>query len=531
MQEQPKTGGRYAHYVLLVLVIVYVFNFIDRSILSILAEDIKADLGVTDAQLGFLYGTVFAVFYAVFGIPLARFADVWVRRSLIAAGLFFWSLMTALSGTARSFPELSAYRIGVGIGEACASPAAYSLLSDYYAPRVRATVIAIYSSGVYIGAGIGVFLGGWVLEFWSSTYPSVSEAPFQLKGWHVAFMVVGLPGLLVALWTRTLREPKRGASENLASKEHPSPVKVLGEELSAMVPILNLAKLHRDGASLPLNAAVATGIGLASLLLMFATGDIPQWIAIGAGCYVSFCWAQSLATRDHATFSMIFKSKAMIFTMLAFPTISFVTYGVGFWVIPLLARSHETSPGELGTYIGLGSALGGMIGVTLGGFIGDYLKTININGRLVVGYFAVFGSTPLILWMVYTKNLYLAFLLNFLYHIPAAAWPSIPATTAADLVMPRMRAVAGAYYLLMNTFIGLALGPYIIGKISDLFSSTGGYGEAEALQYAISLGMASFLLSLIFLSLARRHLPKDERSKLDRAKALGEDVSPLVATT
>ena len=144
----------YARYVLAILVIVYVFNFIDRNILSILAEDIKADLGIGDAEMGFLYGTVFAVFYAVFGIPLARFADVWVRRSLISLGLLFWSLMTALSGLARSFPALATYRIGVGIGEASASPAAFSMLSDYYPPRLRATVLAIYSSGVYIGGGI-----------------------------------------------------------------------------------------------------------------------------------------------------------------------------------------------------------------------------------------------------------------------------------------------------------------------------------------------------------------------------------------
>ena len=101
VRKSDKLGGWYAHYVLIVLVIVYVFNFIDRNILSILAQDIKADLGITDAQIGFLYGTVFAVFYAVFGIPLARFADVWVRRSLISMGLLFWSAMTALSGLAR----------------------------------------------------------------------------------------------------------------------------------------------------------------------------------------------------------------------------------------------------------------------------------------------------------------------------------------------------------------------------------------------------------------------------------------------
>ena len=143
------------------LVIVYVFNFIDRNILSILSQDIQADLGVAMLN-GVFYGTVFAVFYAVFGIPLARFADVWVRRRPDFPWLGI-SAMTALSGFARSFSVLALFRIGVGIGEASASPAAYSMLSDYYPQRLRATVIAIYS-GVYIGGGIGLFLGGFIME-------------------------------------------------------------------------------------------------------------------------------------------------------------------------------------------------------------------------------------------------------------------------------------------------------------------------------------------------------------------------------
>lgn len=245
MNRVTKVGGWYAHYVLFVLAIVYVFNFVDRNILSILAENIKADLGVTDAEIGFLYGTVFAVFYAVFGIPLARFADVWVRRSLISLGLMFWSVMTAMSGLARSFPLLATFRIGVGIGEASASPAAYSMLSDYYPTRLRSTVIAIYSSGVYIGGGIGLFLGGWILDTWGNLYPDVSQAPMGFKGWHVAFMAVGIPGLLMALWVRTLREPKRGISEGLVTEEHPAPFKVLATEMAAMMPAFNLISLKK----------------------------------------------------------------------------------------------------------------------------------------------------------------------------------------------------------------------------------------------------------------------------------------------
>ena len=279
--DRSEGGGLYAHYVLGVLVIVYLFNFIDRNILSILAEDIKADLGVSDAQMGFLYGTVFAVFYSVFGIPLARFADVWVRRSLISAGLLFWSLMTALSGLARSFPVLALFRVGVGIGEASASPAAYSMLSDYYPPRRRATVIAIYSSGVYLGGGIGLFIGGWVLDTWNGAFPG--GGPFGLKGWHAAFLAVGLPGVLLAALVRTLREPVRGVSEGLTTPHHPAPFKVLQEELGAVLPPFTLFSVARHGASLRLNLLTLGGIAVAGFLLVLLTGDVAQWVALGPG--------------------------------------------------------------------------------------------------------------------------------------------------------------------------------------------------------------------------------------------------------
>ncbi len=526
-QERKKTpalGGWYAHYVLAVLVIVYVFNFIDRNILSILAEDIKADLGITDAQMGFLYGTVFAVFYAVFGIPLARFADVWVRRSLISLGLLFWSAMTALSGFARSFPVLAAFRIGVGIGEASASPAAYSMLADYYPARLRSTVIGIYSSGVYIGGGIGLFLGGLILDTWANAYPVVEQAPFGLKGWHVAFMAVGIPGILMAAWVRTLREPQRGISEGLVTRDHPAPWSVLRSEMLAVLPLLNLPGLKRDGASLGRNALAAIIIFLVATGLVLLTGNVPQWVAIGIGVYVVFSWAQSLAARDPATFAMIFRSKAMIFTMLAFPTISFVTYGVGFWTAPLLLRLHETSATEVGVYIGLGSAIGGWLGVTLGGWLGDVMKRKHPAGRLIVGYLAVFGTVPLVLVMVYTESLMMAFAMNLAHHLFSAAWPGIPPSTAADLVLPRMRAVAGAYYILVNTFIGLALGPYFMGQLSDGFRAAG-MDDAAALQTAIAAAMGIFVITLVLLTLAWRHLPKDEASRLQRARALGEDIT------
>ena len=520
---EPETGGWYAHYVLAVLVVVYIFNFIDRNILSILAEDIKADLGTTDAQMGFLYGTVFAVFYAVFGIPLARFADVWVRRSLIAVGLVFWSAMTALSGLARSFPVLAACRIGVGVGEASASPAAFSLLSDYYDPKLRATVIAIYSSGVFIGAGIGLFLGGFILDAWTSWYPDPATAPFGLKGWHVAFITVGIPGILVAAWVRTLREPVRGVSEGIVVENHPHPWRVLRQEMQSVIPPFNVIGLIKHRGALAANAMAAGTIALASYGLIALTGSVAQWVALGVGIYVTVSWTQSLKIRDPATHAMIFGSKALTYALIAFPSLGFFMYGIALWTAPLLIRLHGVSATEVGLYVGLGYAAGGLVGSTLGGALSDWLKQRYAAGRIVIGYVCIVAMTPSALVMIYTESLTVAYFMNFVVTLASSMWVGIPPSTANDLVLPRMRAIAGAYYILLVTFIGLALGPYVMGEVSDLFVRSG-MNDGDALRLAIALSLLIFIITAVFLVLAQKHLPGDEASRLDRARALGEPV-------
>ena len=518
--KEPQSGGAYANYVLFVLVLVYIFNFIDRNILSILAEDIKADLAINDAQMGFLYGTVFAVFYAVFGIPLARFADVWSRRSLVSVGLGFWSFMTAASGLARSFGVLALCRIGVGIGEASASPAAYSMLSDYFPPRLRATVIAIYAAGVYIGAGIGIFLGGYILEAWPQAYPT--NPPYGLKGWQVAVMAVGIPGLIMAIWVRTLREPVRGISEGLVAPKHPHPFRLLGQELLAVVPPFNLIGLRSHPAVLRKNLIMASVFALGAWGLIWLTGSVAQWVTTGFGVWVTFTWAQSLKIRDPATYNMMFGSKAFIYTMLAFPSMAFIGYGAGFWIPPLILRVHDVGVAEVGLYIGIGAALGGFVGITSGGMLADKLKTLFPSGRIVLGYVVIAGKVPLLLWLLYTDSLVAVYIINFFLTAFSACAGGVPPSTAADLVMPRMRAVAGAYYILLNTFIGLALGPYVIGQISVMLGNTG-MDDATSLRGAIALAILCLVPALFFLIMAQRHLPKDEASRLERAAALGED--------
>jgi MFS family permease len=191
--------GRYAWYVLGILCLVYTCNWMDRYVLVILLEPIKNDLHLSDANLGLLSGFAFATIYSLTGIPIARWADRSVRRSIIAIGLSFWSLMTAASGLARSFGTLLAARVGVAVGESTCSPAASSLIADYFPPTRRATAFALYGLGISVGMGLGLILGGWLNE---------------LHGWRVAFLVVGCPGLLLALLVRTtIREPERGGGE------------------------------------------------------------------------------------------------------------------------------------------------------------------------------------------------------------------------------------------------------------------------------------------------------------------------------
>ncbi len=530
MREDRSAGvetvnSAYARYVLGVLIVVYVFNFIDRQIISILAEEIKADLGIGDAEIGFLYGTAFAIFYAVFGIPLGKLADVWNRKQLIGIGLAFWSLMTALSGFARNYATLAACRFGVGVGEASATPAAFSMLSDFFPPRMRATVLAIYSSGIYIGAGIGLFLGGAVVEAWYAWYPDPTDAPLGIKPWQAAFLTVGLPGILVAFWVWTLREPVRGMSEGLVSQAHPHPFAATATTFFSVLPVVSLVTLYRAGGlrAVVINLIAAAVVGGVFYALYLAMPTMLQWLMLGLGVYITVSWVQHLGLTDPATFAMMFRSPAFVTATVGFPSISFVTYGVGFWSPPFMQRVHGESIADAGLYLGLGAAVGGFLGIVLGGFLADRLKVRYANARLYIGLGIPILALPFAFGFLYTDSVVVAYVCSFVFSILSPAWIGSGTSTTNDLVMPRMRAVASAYYVLMNTFLGLALGPYLMGQISDAYIA-GGTDAGEALRSAMTWGLAAFAVSTVFLALALRYLPADEASRLSRARALGEEV-------
>lgn len=212
-EAEAPVSTAYAWYVVAVLLVAYTLSFIDRMILSLLVGPIRADLGISDTQMSLLMGFAFAIFYSVLGIPLAWVADRGSRRTLMSAGVAAWSLMTAACALTRNYAGLFAARIGVGVGEAALSPAAYSLLGDYFPREKLGRAMAVYSIGVPLGSGIALVAGSLVVRFVTEGPPVVTPLLGEMEPWRLTFVWIGLPGLLVAaLIALTVREPRRHAA-------------------------------------------------------------------------------------------------------------------------------------------------------------------------------------------------------------------------------------------------------------------------------------------------------------------------------
>ena len=514
---QPVAADRaepYAWYVLAIMVVVYILNFVDRQILSILANDIKADLGLTDADLGFLYGTAFAVFYALFGIPLGRLADSWHRVRLMAGGLALWSAMTALSGFARDGAMLTVARIGVGVGEATASPAAYSLISDWFPKRMRATALAIYSSGLYLGGGVSLVIGALVVERWNAAYPV--GGPLGLVGWQAAFLVVGLPGIALAVLVATLREPVRGAIDGIVSPVEQAPFRGFVNELLAVIPPFTLiGAARRGGGALMRNLVAAAVVAAAAYALYMVTGNGQQWLFYGIGVYAVISWATSLRARDPATFRLIWGTPAFLATILGYGTVAFMASAASYWSAPYAERVFDVPKTELAWWIGAPGALAGFLGVIIGGRMADALRQRMPAGRIaVIGFGLVTPIIPTIIAFT-TGSITLFYIMVFMAQILTATALGAAAATTQDLVLPRMRGTATATFFLSTTLIGLALGPFLAGQVSTV---TGSLGTGMlATLVVVPLGLAA-------LALAWSRVPDAERTLVERARAAGEPI-------
>ena len=341
-------SNRYRNYVLFMLVWVSILNFVDRQILAILLEPIRAEFGLSDTQLGFLTGFSFALFYAIMGIPLARLADRSSRRNLIAAVITLWSVMTAVCGAAVGYFTLLLARVGVGIGEAGSFPAGSSLISDYFEPQKRATALGIQSVGVYIGILFGFLLGGWINEFF---------------GWRMAFVVVGLPGVLFALIFRlTVREPARGGMEGVAAEE----------ESPGLPETMRYLWSKRAYRHLPFAAGFYAFVAYGSMTWVpsffirsygMSGAEIGTWLALtvgiagGAGCYAGGVLSDKLAAAGDKRWYAWVPAASVVLSipfvlgmyLVTDPYVALViSIGAWFlgnsWLGPLITTIHGVTP-------------------------------------------------------------------------------------------------------------------------------------------------------------------------------------------
>ncbi len=381
------------------LTTAYFFSFMDRQILAILLEAIKADLKLTDTQLGLLSGLVFAFFYSILGLPIARLADRANRSNIIAISLAFWSAMTALSGFAQNFVHLMIARIGVGIGEAGFGPPSQSIIADLYPPEKRASAMAIYSLGVLLGGGLGIVIGGFVAHSY---------------GWRVAMMVVGLPGVALAVIMKLfVVEPRRGLSDGHA----------------------------------PAPAAAAP---------------------------VSGMWDG---------FASLWQNRAAVHLVAGVTITSLVGYALTGWGPSYMQRSLGMSMLDVSKYVALPAALIAGGSALIGGYLCDQAakrKGLYAQSHVVMAMKLV--AFPFSLGFYFIDNLVLALGSYFVAMIFAGAYIGPTYALLQHLAPLRLRATWVALMTLSTTLLGLGLGPFIVGQVSDLLRPT--YGD-QSLRWAM----------------------------------------------
>ena len=443
--DTAPTRPGYRYYVLAVLILVYMLNFLDRQIIGILAAPLKAHFGLSDSQFGLLGGLAFASVYSTLAIPLAWLADRMSRVWIITGALAVWSGFTALCGVATSFTQLFLFRMGVGVGEAGGVAPAYSLIADYFPKSQRARALAAYAFGIPLGTAAGTLVGG------------VLAAKF---GWQTAFIAVGLMGVLVAPLLRlTVKDPKRG------------------------------------GLDLPAAEAAAPA-GIA------ATANV-RAPSFGKVC------------------ATLLPKPSFWFLALGAASSSVCGYGVAGWLPSFFMRSFGLTLIETSYYYAGIALIGGIAGIWLGGVLADRLGKASKGAYPLVPAVSFLISGPCFIlamnsaWLIAQvipgggtpfQSLALAFLIFLVPTGLNLTWLGPITASVQHLVPAPMRTTASALFLLINNLLGIAVGFYYFGWMSDLLRPQ--FGE-ESLRWAIYTGMGFYLLAAVLLIGASRTLKKD----------------------
>ncbi len=404
---------------LAMLLLVYIFNFLDRQILGILVQPIKADLGLTDTQLGALGGIAFALLYSTLAVPLAVVADRTSRSWVITISLTVWSGFTALCGLATGFWSLFLCRLGVGVGEAGGVAPSYALISDYFPPEKRARALAIYSLGIPIGLAFGAMLGGYIA---------------QNVGWREAFVTVGIAGILLAPIFRLLvKEPPRGMMDPQTAKPaQPVPIR-------AVFPII---------ARKP-----------------------SFWLMAFAAAFSSMCG-----------------------------------YGLAFWIPSVVMLSFGFDLVTTSLFVGSLLLIGGVAGVLAGGILADRLGARDRGNYIRLPAIAWLLTAPLYAAGLAVPDPMLAWALLLIPFGLNILWLGPVITAVQHLVPPPMRATASASFLFINNLIGLGIGSWAMGGLSDALRAS--YGQ-DSLRYAVIIALAAYLVAAALALLAVRHLRRD----------------------
>ena len=405
-------------YVLFILVVVYTFNFIDRQIIGILAIPIKADLGLTDTQLGLMGGLAFALFYTGLGIPIAMLADRFNRTWIMTVALTVWSAMTAVCGLATNFWQLFFARLGVGVGEAGGVAPAYSLIADHFPPAQRGRAMSIFSFGIPIGSAIGIVFGGVVAS---------------MLDWRLAFFIIGLAGIVLApIFKLTIKEPVRGGFDRKCDNATP-------------VSFVSIMKTLRRKPSFWL-------------------------ISLGAACS------------------------------------SMMGYGLFFWLPSFFVRSFEMTLLNASLHFGAVLLIGGLAGIWAGGWLGDRFGHLRQSRYITIPAMAFIASVPFYVIAMLSTSMYLTFTVLLVPTALGLVWLGPIISVIQHLVPPNMRATASAIFLFINNLIGIGLGTFAIGLLSDTLTAQ--YGD-DALRYSILAGTGFYVVAAGLFFLASRWVEKD----------------------
>ena len=420
----------YRNYVLLLLMLVYTLNFVDRTLIAVVAQPIITSFGLTDSQWGLLYGPPFAIFYAVMGLPIALWADRSNRVKIITICIILWSIMTALCGFATGFLTLLFFRIGVAVGEAGCTPPANSIIGDYFIARKRATALGIYAMGVTLGGVLANLFGGPIAQMHGSDignwianiglgglFSAVDWA--SVEGWRVAFVVVGVPGVVIALIVlMTIKEPPRGYSD-------------------------------------PPDATPKAPAHWAEAFQELKNKPSFWWMAIGASL------------------------------------IAFVGYGLVSFQAPFLQREHGLDVRDAAINFGAPLSLLAAIGTFLGGYITEKLTP---RWQTAVAWVPAIGlliAVPAYIAAFFLDDLKLIFLCWGIGAMCHYAYLGAQYNIGQGVVSPRSRATAIAVLLILVSLIGNGIGPYFVGFMSDFFMNSELAASAFANELTPSLCLAT----------------------------------------